>query len=92
MAKVKFNRTVKHNGRLYEAGKVYEFDGELEADVKALTELVHTDVHTKTSEADEEMVNTVPVAEEAPEGAVAEAQPAPLPKTPKIGAQPNVQG
>jgi len=82
--KLKFNRTVKHNGRLYQAGNVYEFDGELEADVQALTEIVHTDVHTKTSEADEERVETVPVAEVAPENAEAKPQPPELPKTAPI--------
>lgn len=86
--KVKFNRNVKHDGRLYEAGEVYEFDGELEADVKALTELVHEDVHTQKNTEDAERREKVPVAEIAPEDAKAKPQPEPLAKTPPVSAQP----
>lgn len=82
---VKFNRTVKHDGRLYEADHIYEFEGELTPELEALLDLTHTDVFTQKREQEAEQRVEVKVAEVAPEEAKAEPQPAPMEKTPPMG-------
>jgi hypothetical protein len=82
--KVTFNRNVKHNGRLYEAGHTYEFEGEMTPELEKLLDTTHTDVFTQTREGEEAHAEEVKVAEVAPEAAQAEAQPAPAEKTPRI--------
>lgn len=90
--KVKFNRTVKHDGVLYEAGHTYEFEGEITPDLEALLDLTHVDVFTQKREQEVEQRVEVKVAEKAPEDIKAEPQPAPMPKTPSMNPVPNVQG
>lgn len=82
---IKFNRTVKHDGRLYEAGKAYEFDGELTPELEALLDLKHTDVYTQKREQEQEQRVEVKVAEKAPDDVKAEPQPPLEPKTPSLG-------
>lgn len=92
--KVRMIRNVKHDGRLYEAGKVYEFDGELVNDAMEILSLEHEDVHTQKSTAEKEVRETIKLAEEAPESAQAEEQPQAKPKTAPLGGMPapNLQG
>lgn len=87
---IKFNRNVKHDGRLYQAGKVYDFEGELTPDLQALLDTTHTDVYTKKSEQEMERREEVKVAEVAADDVKAEPQPAPMPKTPRNNPTPNL--
>jgi hypothetical protein len=94
--KVKFNRTVKHSGIIYEAGKIYDFD-ETDTTLDKLLEETHTDVFVRLREGEEEREVPVQIAEKAPEDAQVAPTPAPAEKTPRInngGAMPalNLQG
>jgi hypothetical protein len=94
--KIKFNRTVKHSGTIYEAGQVYDLD-EKDPNLEQLLAEKHTDIFVRLREGEEERVEEVKVAEEAPETATVAPTPAPAEKTPRInngGAMPalNIQG
>ena len=82
--KVKFNRNVKHNGVFYERDHVYEIEEGDTTGIESLFELTHEDVFTQKNTSEVEQRVEVNVAEAAPADAVAEPQPAPLPKTAPI--------
>jgi hypothetical protein len=81
--KVKFNRTVKHSGTYYEAGKVYDLSDN-DPMLEQLLAEKHTDVFVCLREGEQERQQEVQVAEKAPEDANASPTPAPAERTPRM--------
>jgi hypothetical protein len=81
--KVKFNRTVKHNGTYYEKDQVYDLS-ENDEMLEQLLKETHTDTFVRLREGEEERVEEVKVAEVAPEDAPVAPTPPPAEKTPRV--------
>jgi hypothetical protein len=86
--KVTFSRNVKHDGKWYNQGETYEFEGELTPELQSLLDLTHEDVFTQKSTEEAERRVEVKVAEVVPDETPAQPQPAPMQKTAPLGGNP----